>query len=118
MVRSRRSAMSLQKPSGAAVGDRAEQILVSGDAGDDVVIVGGLGFGEADPAVFGVGETSTGHHVVGGLPGRPQDGVPGRDAAFHSGGLDEHGMAVDPPGQACQGRDVLIGERMPRAGDR
>src|SRR5215469_17902524 len=88
---------------GPAVGNRAEQVVVAGDTNDYVVLSRGLRFGEADPAVFGVGEAAAGDHVVSGLPGRAQDGVPGSDAAFHPGGLDEHEMAVDVTG----GEDVL-----------
>jgi hypothetical protein len=38
---------------GPAVGDRAEQVVVVGDADGYVVVLGGLGFGETDPAVLG-----------------------------------------------------------------
>jgi hypothetical protein len=66
------------------------------------VLLRSLGFGEPDPAIFGIGETAAVDHVAGGLPGWSQDGVPGGDAALHPGGLDEHEMAVDITG----GEDV------------
>src|SRR4029077_3517563 len=56
MVRDRRSAVSLQKPSDPAVGGGAQRVAVTGDADDWVVVLGGLGLGEAYPAIFGVGE--------------------------------------------------------------
>jgi hypothetical protein len=55
---------------GPAVGDRADQVVVAGDAGDHVVLLSRLGFGEADPAIFGAGEAAAGNHAVRGLPGR------------------------------------------------
>ena len=64
---------------------------------------GGLGLGEAYPAVFGIGEAAAGHHIVGGVPGGPEDGVGGGDPAFHPGGLHEHRPAVD----VTSGEDVL-----------
>jgi len=65
MVRDRRSAVSLQKPSDPAVGDGAQQAAVRGDADDCVVVLGGLGLGEAYPAIFGIDEAAAGHHIVG-----------------------------------------------------
>ena len=62
----------------------------------------GLVLGQADRAVFGVGEAAAGHHVVDDLAGGAADGVPGRDAAFEPGALDQLGAAVDVAG----GEDV------------
>jgi len=69
MVRDRRSAVSLQKPSDPAVGGGAQRVAVTGDADDWVVVLGGLGLGEAYPAIFGVGEAAAAHHIVGSVPG-------------------------------------------------
>jgi hypothetical protein len=83
---------------GSAVGDRPEQVVVAGHADDDVMLTGGLGFGEADSAVFGVGEAAAGDHLVGGPAGGSQNSVGGGDAAFHPGSLDQHGVAGDVTG--------------------
>ena len=88
---------------GAAVGHGPDEVVVPGDSYGDVVSSSGLVLGQADRAVFGVGEAAAGHHVVNDLAGGAVDGVPGRDAAFEPGALDQLGAAVDVAG----GEDVL-----------
>src|SRR5689334_3808798 len=85
-----------------AVCHRPDQVVVPGGPHGDVVTGGGLVLGHADRAVLGVGEAAAGHHVVLRLAGGAVDGVPGRDAPFEPGRLDELGAAVDVPG----GEDV------------
>src|SRR5689334_8420938 len=85
-----------------AVCHRPDEVVVGGDSHGDVVIASGLVLGQADRAVLGVGEAAAGHHVVFGLAGGAVDGVPGRDAAFEPGALDQLGAAVDVAG----GEDV------------
>jgi hypothetical protein len=92
----------LAKAVGAAVGDGPQQVVVAGDAGDGVMVLRGLGFREANPPVFGVGETAAGDDVVGGLRGRSKHGVPCGDAPFVPRYLDQHQMAVD----VADGEDV------------
>src|SRR6185437_5549067 len=85
-----------------AVGHGPDEVVVPGDSHGDVVGMSGLVLGQADRAVFGVGEAAAGHHVVSDPADGTADGVPGRDAAFEPGALDQLGAAVDVPG----GEDV------------
>src|SRR5580693_8408031 len=85
-----------------AVGDRTHQVVVVGQSGNGVVGPRGFGLGQADPAIFGIGEAATGHNVVRRLPGGSQDGVPGGDAALHPRALHQHRMAVN----VTDGEDV------------
>jgi hypothetical protein len=43
---------------GAAVGDRPQQVVIAGDRDRDPVVPGGGGLGQADLAVFRVGEAA------------------------------------------------------------
>jgi hypothetical protein len=92
----------LAKAVGMAVCHGPDEVVIGGDSHGDVVVASGLVLGQAYRAVLGVGEAAAGHHVVSGLAGGAVDGVPGRDAAFEPGALDQLGAAVDVAG----GEDV------------
>src|SRR5271157_1345545 len=100
---------------GVAVCHRPQQLVVLDYDDGDVVIAGGQAFGQADRAVFRVGEAAAWHRMVGGLAAGPPDGVPGGQAALDPCRLDQFGSPVDVTG----GEDVLdVGAEVVIDGDR
>ena len=75
----------------------------------------GLRLGQADPAVFGIGEAAAGDDVVSDVRGRPEYGVPGGDAPFVPCRLDQHRMAVDVADGRPDGFCKLIADRQTHA---
>ena len=100
---------------GMAVRHRPQQLVVPGYADGEVVLAGGLAFGQADRAVLRVSETAAWHRTVVGLAAGPADGIPGGQAALDPCGLDQFGSPVDVSG----GEDVLdVGTKVVVDGDR
>src|SRR5271165_5406419 len=100
---------------GMAVCHRPQQLVVLDYDDGDVVIAGGQAFGQADRAVFRVGEAAAWHRMVGGLATGPPDGVPGGQAALDPCRLDQFGSPVD----VTRGEDVLdVGAKVVIDGDR
>jgi hypothetical protein len=89
----------------SSVYDPAVEVCVGYDRDGAVfvaVLVAGLTLGEADAAVFGVGETAVRDDGVPVGAVLAEHGVLGGEGALVVGALDEH----HPPGQISRGEDV------------
>ena len=90
--------MSLQNPSGLAVGDGPQHVLIAGHGYGAVVAGARLLLGEADTAVLGVGEATDRDDLMDDPATRAEHRILGGDTTFERRATDEHAVPIDVPG--------------------